>query len=386
MTDEAKGSGAVVRRVGGWVTAFTHTTPLLAGGVIVSLIAVGWVGTYLAGGTRQFPPHWFYFPIILAAIRFRLKGATATALVCAFVAGPLLPAVISQGIQQSVNGQVSRGVYFVLMGVLMAAIIVRLEDSLAKETGLAKHEAELAAHQAAVVSTVSHEFRSPLSVLLGSSKLLSEVEWSGFERTVVEGITASARRLNDLVATVLAVSEGPFTAKHEVREIHLREICFNVQEGLEYQVRERVHVDVNNVVLRTDPAILQALVRQLIDNALKFSPQDSTVEIGAWGSQEEHLYIGVSDRGSGIDQGFLPQAFGAFTQQDESATRAVGGLGIGLFVAHRLAQCLRAEVELRPRTGGGTEAVVILPGSVLPPFPREDVFDLTAEISTAQRA
>jgi signal transduction histidine kinase len=391
MTNGSKGSGRIARRAGDWITAFTRTAPMPAAGVIFSLIAVGWVSIYLGGGTRHIPSHWFYIPILLAAVRFGLKGATGTAIVSAFVAGPLLPAEVAQGLQQPMAGVIYRGVYFVLMGLFMAGIIVRLEDSLYKEVQLATHEAkvsrqeaELAAHQAAVVSTVSHEFRSPLSVLLGTAKMLSDVEWSGFERTVVDGITTSARRLNDLVAAVLAVSEGPLTAEQEVSEIHLREVCFGVQEGLEYGMRERVNIEVTNVVLRTNPAILQGLVRQLVDNALKFSPAGSTVEISAWGSQEDNLYIGVSDHGSGIDQAFLPQAFGAFTQQDESMTREVGGLGIGLFVAHRLAQCLHADVELRPRAGGGTEAVVILPGSVLPPYPDEDLFDLRAEASLTQ--
>ena len=382
MTHDSDGVDPISRRVGDWITAFTRTSPGPAAIIIIGLVAIGWVGIYLGGGTRHIPSHWFYVPILLAAIRFGLKGAVGTAIVSAIIAGPLLPAEVVQGLQQPTSGMLYRGVYFVLMGVFMAGIIVRLEDSLSKETQLAaneaqvaKHEAELAAHQAAVVSTVSHEFRSPLSVLLGTARMLSDLEWSGFERSVVDGITSSARRLNDLVAAVLAVSEGPLTAEQVVSEVHLREVCFGVQEGLDYQMRERLNIEVNNVVLRTNPALLQGLVRQLVDNALKFSPANSTVEINAWGSGEDHLFIGVTDHGSGIDQAFLPQAFGAFTQQDESLTRPVGGLGIGLFVAHRLGQCLHAEVELRPREGGGTEAVVILPGSVLPPYPDGDLFD-----------
>jgi signal transduction histidine kinase len=368
--------------VGDAITAFTDTAPVAAGAVIVALVALGWVGIYLGGGTRHVSSQWFYIPILLAAIRFGLKTAAGTALVSALVAGPLLPEDVAHGLGQSMGGDVSRGVYYVLMGVLMAAIVARLEDSLSEETQLAKQEAavakqaaELAAHQAALIATVSHEFRSPLSVLLGTSNMLSGVEWSGFERTIVEGITSSARRLNDLVTAVLAVAEGPLGVEQEIREVRLREIVRGVQEGLDYHVRERVRIDVpSDVVLRTSPAILEGLLRQLVDNALKFSPESSKVEIGAWGSQRDSLYIGVSDRGPGIDGEFLPHAFDAFTQQDESVTRAVGGLGIGLFIAHRLALCLHAGLELRPRAGGGTEAVVIVPGSALSPF-LEDVYD-----------
>lgn len=390
--EDAKGPGPIPRWVGWMMTSFTNTTPVFAATLIIGLIGLGWVGIYLGGGTRHVPSHWFYVPILLAAIRFGLKGAAGTALVSAFVAGPLLPSDVALNIRQSVGGQIWRGAYFVLIGVFIAAIIVRLEDSLSKEAQLARHEAavakreaEFAAHQAAVLSTVSHEFRSPLSVILGTTQMLSEIEWSAFERTVVEGITSSARRLNDLVTAVLAVTEGPLTAEQDVRNVHLREIARGVQEGLDYPLRDRLSIDVaNDIVVRTTPAILEGLLRQLVDNALKFSPEHSKVEISAWGSHEDHLYLGVSDRGSGIDEAFLPQAFEAFTQQDESMTRSVGGLGIGLFVAHRLAQCVGAEVEVRPRVGGGTEAVVIMSGSVLPPFETDDLFDLNKAIVTPQ--
>jgi signal transduction histidine kinase len=377
---DAKRPGAIVRRVSDAISALANTAPVVVAIVIICLIALGWVGIYVGGGTRYVSTQWFYIPILLAAIRFGLKTAVGTALVSAFVAGPLLPLDATRGLQQSMSSETTHAVYFVLIGVLMAATIWRLEDSLSKETQLAEHEAELSEHEAeltaqqsAVVSTLSHEFRSPLSILLATSEMLEGVEWSGFEATVVEGITSSARRLNALITAVLAVSEGPLAVEPAVREVPLREIVSFVREGLELSMRERVKIDVSDLVLSTNPAILQGLLRQLMDNALKFSPEHSPVEISAWGSKGDNLFIDISDRGCGIDEAFLPQAFEAFTRQDQSMTRSVGGLGMGLFIAHRLAESLHAEVGLHPRAGGGTEALVTMPGSVLAPFPEDSL-------------
>lgn len=175
--------------------------------------------------------------------------------------------------------------------------------------------------------------------------------------------------MNDLVTAVLAVSEGPLAAEPKTQEVPLRSLVDGVREGLEPSMRNRVSLDVHDVIVRTNPAILEGLLHQLVENALKFSPDRSSVEIRTWESEPDVLFIGVADRGAGIDEAFLPRAFDAFTQQDESMTRSAGGLGIGLFVAFRLAQCLRAEVDLRPRDGGGTEAVVKVPGSVLSSVP-----------------
>ncbi len=361
ITDADPKHTGFVRWVGDAVDTFMRVSPVTAGVCIVGLIALGWMAIYLAGGTRYVPSHWFYIPILLAAIRFGIKGALGTALVSAFVAGPLLPSEVAQGIQQSGSAEAYRAFYFVLMGVLMAAIILRLEESLRKETRVAQQEADLAAQQAALVSTVSHEFRSPLSVLIATSKMLSEAESSGIDPSFVDGIASAARRLNDLVTAILAMSEGPLIADHELTDVRLREIFREVRESLAYDVRRRVTIDFTDEVVRTNPALLEAALGQLVDNALKFSPDGSPVEIDARTEPDGRLSIGVSDRGPGVDEAFMRRAFDAFTQQDDTLTRSFGGLGIGLYVAQRLAQRLDAELELRPRTGGGTQASVILP-------------------------
>lgn len=366
---------ALVRRIVSAIGWFTKTSPFAGILMIALMMAAGWEVTYLGGGTRGLPPHWLYFPIFLAAVRFGLKGATVTALVATVAAGPFMPGDVAAGIQQSIGGWTYRGLWFVVIGVLMAAIIVQLKESLSKEARLARREAELAAHQAAVLSTVSHEFRSPLSVLLGTARMLSDAEWSGSDASVVEGITKAAARLDDLVAAVLAVSEGPQAIEQKVKEVRLREVCLEVRDSLEFGMRGRLIIDLPDVVLQTRPPVLEGLLRQFVSNALKFAPEHSMVEIDAWGTPDNRLCIAVADRGPGIGEGFLPRAFDAFTQEDESSTRAAGGLGIGLFVARRLGECLDADVELRPRTGGGVVASVTLPQDVLSTQARSDLMD-----------
>jgi two-component system sensor histidine kinase KdpD len=255
-------------------------------------------------------------------------------------------------------------VYFLAIGTLMGAIIWRLMASTAKEAEVARRERELAAHKAAVISCVSHEFRTPLSVLLGSSKtLLGRRDWPELERTLLEGIGGSARRLHGLVAAVLAVAEGPLVAEEpSFTAVSARDILTGVVTATDPRDAGRLRVDVGEEIVETDPPVLETLLRQLVDNALKFSPPASPVEITIRrGERGDRSEIVVADRGPGIDDGFLPRAFQPFTQQDGSTTRSAGGVGIGLFVADRLARHLRCELDLRPRAGGGTEACVSLP-------------------------
>jgi signal transduction histidine kinase len=352
----ASWSAASIGRV---LSALRATRFSAATATVSLLIASGWIIIYVAGGADYAPPHWFYFPILVAASRFGVKGVVVTAAASGLVAGPLMPADVAKDIPQVPSDEIIRAAFFLVIGTLMAAIIWRLEDVLS-------HEADITAHKAAVISTVSHEFRTPLSVLLGSARmLLHQREWPEFERTLLEGIDGSARRMNDLVGAVLAVSEGTQRAEElSSKLVPLADVISAVATGTAPRDAGRIRVDVGHIVVLTDPPILETVLRNLVDNALRFSPPASPVDITASVSEADPglINVVVGDRGPGVDEDFLPRAFDAFTQQDGSRTRETGGLGIGLFVARQLATYLGAELELRHRAGGGTEARVVVKG------------------------
>lgn len=327
---------------------------------IAITMVVGWLWIYAAGGEDHVPPHWFYIPILMAAVRFGIPGTLIAAVISGVAAGPLLPADVEVGARQLLSDEVVRGVWFLVIGTLMALILARLKESLSREADLARREAELATHKAAVIATVSHEFRTPLSVLLGSSKMLVAAgPRPEVEQALLEGIFSSARRLNDLVTTVLAVSEGPLSLKEPVAEpASLAEIVSMVVTRTDPRDAPRLHVDVGAMFVWSDPGVLESLLRQLVDNALRFSPQDAPVDVTARLRPEGGVEIVIADRGPGIDPRFLLHAFEPFTQLDASLTRTSAGLGVGLFVARRLAEYLGVGLQLQARPAGGTEAVV----------------------------
>jgi signal transduction histidine kinase len=171
--------------------------------------------------------------------------------------------------------------------------------------------------------------------------------------------------MNDLVGAVLAVSEGTQRAEElSSKLVPLADVISAVATGTAPRDAGRLRVDVGHIVVLTDPPILETVLRNLVDNALRFSPPASPVDITASVSEADPglINVVVGDRGPGVDEHFLPRAFDAFTQQDGSGTRETGGLGIGLFVARQLATYLGAGLELQHRAGGGTEARVIVKG------------------------
>jgi signal transduction histidine kinase len=329
--------------------------------LIAITMIVGWLWIYAAGGEAHVPPHWFYIPILMAAVRFGIRGALVTAIIAGILAGPLMPAEVALGTRQLLSDELIRALWFLVIGGLMALVLARLKESLGREAEIARREAELATHKAAVLATVSHEFRTPLSVLLGSAKML--VTQGGrpeLETALLDGMLASARRLNDLVTTVLAVSEGPLSHAELIEApASLHEIVSMVTSRMHARDSARVRIDMSDVLVLTDPGVLESLLRQLIENALKFSAPKA-VEVTATRQSDSSVQIVVADRGPGIDPQFLSRAFDPFTQGDASLTRTADGLGVGLFVARRLADYLGINLDLGERAGGGAEATLTL--------------------------
>jgi diguanylate cyclase len=125
-----------------------------AGATIVILLAGSWALTYGAGGTGVVPPHAFYLPIVFGALRFGVLGAGAIAGLSAVLAGPLLPADVSEGEAQQLSEWASRGVFFILVGVCFAVLcrgiveqrrdeMVRLADERELREAIARHQLRL---------------------------------------------------------------------------------------------------------------------------------------------------------------------------------------------------------------------------------------------------
>jgi PAS domain S-box-containing protein len=111
---------------------------------VAVLLGLSWLVSYALGGAGRVPPHWFYVPVLLAAVRFGLAGAAVTAVVAGLVAGPLLPLDVATGARQHVLDWSGRLGFFLGIGLVMGAVIVRLKGSLEREIALAREDRDLA--------------------------------------------------------------------------------------------------------------------------------------------------------------------------------------------------------------------------------------------------
>lgn len=368
----ASGNGAppVEDRADRWTETFLLLGPRVPSYLAAILITLGllfcYVITYRLGGASSVAPGWFALMVLPAAARFRFRGALLTAVAAAIFAGPLMPLYVSSGAPQPESVWLGRGLTFIVIGIVTAALVERVQaarrrqlDLTRRELELAREQRDLAIRKAAVIATVSHEFRTPLTVITGVARTLEYHGMVSIEGgQLLEGLSDAARRLTDLVTTVGAVMEHD-KAFLRLEPIVTRELLDQIVDQLgvrDPHSRVVVHVDRHAELAVSDRQMLGQLLRHIIENAVKFAPPDEPVEVRVE-RDAGRLLVRVSDRGPGIEADLL-ERWDPFTQADQSMTRTSSGLGLGLFAASRLAVILSGSIELRPRLGGGTVAFI----------------------------
>jgi PAS domain S-box-containing protein len=217
---------------------------------------------------------------------------------------------------------------------------------------------------------VSHEFRTPLTVIKGYAEyLLTDAEQDpAAVRDVMRIIVESCDRVIDLVETLIEVSRvEQGTAEQELRRepVDLRDVAANAADLLR-QAALKKGIDVilefpqEPLRLYGDAGLLQQLVKKLVDNALKYSPSGSRVVLKGR-PEEESLTLEVEDSGIGIPAEHLPRIFEKFYMVDGGIARRVGGTGVGLYLVREIARLHNGTVEVQSAPGKGSVFSVRLP-------------------------
>jgi signal transduction histidine kinase len=212
------------------------------------------------------------------------------------------------------------------------------------------------------VAAASHELRTPLTTIRGYAELLLDRDPSDEDtRGAVETIVRQTSHLQRLVGNLLR--EARLEHGEDLREeepVSVDRVLDDVRRAFPGAV-DRITVNVAGpLAVVTDPTALHEIVANLVDNGLKYSPSPSPVVVGAR-MDGGSLVVRVSDRGEGIPEGDLPRIFDRFTQVDQSATRAHGGVGLGLHLVRELSRRLGGDVTVDSVVGRGSTFTVTIP-------------------------
>ncbi len=221
------------------------------------------------------------------------------------------------------------------------------------------------------LSGLSHEMRSPLTVVVSAASFLRDYEaGAGERREMTSAILAAASTLERLLDNLFRVArlDGDVSPSRRARTLPA-EI---VGEALRLAGHPEARVVVNPAAppVDADPERLARAVANLVENAVKFSPAGSTIEVratpctlGRGSGAAAGLSIAVLDRGPGIADGDRERVFLPFEQGGDPLTGKPRGVGLGLYEASTIVRRHGGSLHHAPRAGGGSEFRVVLPAA-----------------------
>ncbi|MGZ4108880.1 MAG: sensor histidine kinase [Actinomycetota bacterium] len=240
-----------------------------------------------------------------------------------------------------------------------------LEVHLARERDAVAELRELNRLKSDFVAVASHELRTPLTSIIGyaHSLLLPDVQNDPpLREEFAVGISRQGERLLALVQNLLTASslEGG-SIRIDMQRVVVEDLCREVLEGFgERSGRVRLAFAEGLPVVRTDRTLLGRVLMNLIENALKYSPEDRPCTVVAT-AQGDAVALEVRDQGLGISEHAQAHIFERFYQADSSSTRRFQGAGLGLAIVKEILEHLGGTIRVSSREGEGTTFIVCVP-------------------------
>ncbi|WP_420630215.1 sensor histidine kinase [Candidatus Leptofilum sp.] len=338
--------------------------PLIAGfvsGVRASVIIT--VLNWILGGVLV----WLEMTTVISTSIMYEPPARYLALMVMFSAFPLLVYLWRRNFSEAIEqvrvveqAQAETAAYRRQNELLEEAVAARtsaLEESLTREQHMAEKlalalesETELGELQSRIITVVSHEFRTPLSVISSSAELLQKF----YDRLPVERRQAAHTRirdsvfyLNDLLKDVTLVDKAQRASiRPSYQTFTFSNLCRALTQQLLGEVSDpdRVHCHFAHGIetpIQTDINLLQQILANLISNGLKYS--EEAVAVHFW-LDNSHLFIEVKDEGIGVPRHEQARIFELFYRASNVEHRE--GLGLGLFIVQAICKLLQGSVHL----------------------------------------
>ena len=247
-------------------------------------------------------------------------------------------------------------------GSLLAITLERLHYvDVAQQTQISSATERL---RSSILSALSHDLRTPLTVLVGltDSLLLAKDNVSPEAEVTLRTIQNQARRLSNLGTNLLEMARLSSGTVQLKREWHLMEdvVCASVEHLTASQNANRLQLDIQPdlPLIEIDPVLIETVLNNLIENAIKYTPTDTPVTLSMH-TQDSWLTIEVSDQGKGFDEGMLTSAFDLFERGHKESR--IPGFGIGLSICKIIVEAHGGSIRARNKQPVGAVVEVRLP-------------------------
>lgn len=220
------------------------------------------------------------------------------------------------------------------------------------------------------LAQMSHEVRTPLHVILSYSEIIQDDLSEGNTKNIgnnLEVIKLEGRRIINTVDSILLISElnsGNYVCNKETFNVYENVIESVMEEYVELALKKRIKIKMcNNSKCKSIKNDLEASIKifkNIIDNAIKFTPENGNVVITLEENKDD-VHLIVDDDGIGIDENYIGKVFDTFSQEDHGYSRKFEGNGLGLSVTKKLCDINNININIESKKGKGTKVRLSFP-------------------------
>jgi two-component system phosphate regulon sensor histidine kinase PhoR len=224
------------------------------------------------------------------------------------------------------------------------------------------------------VANASHELKTPLASIKAYTETL--LDWALYDEAVnvrfLERIDEQTERLNQLILDLLSLARldsGEEIFDHQpLAIVPVLESCVDAHRGRAEAKNLDLVFDPGDLgpesLVRADEEAVRQIVENLIDNAIKYTPENGTVRVVCSGTPRA-ITVEVADTGIGIPRDDLSRIFERFYRVDKARSRELGGTGLGLSIVKHVVQAIGGQLDVWSRVGAGSRFTVQLPRALV---------------------
>ncbi len=313
------------------------------------------------------------------AIFYFLSGATAWVSAAAWlVLLHLLPRWLFAS-------QIVLGPSLLLSGAWLATIVSASFHYFVIRRQWQRSEADKSRYQQAI-HFVTHEMKTPLTAIQGSSEIMSRYKLNeDKQKQFAQMIHSESKRLASMIQTFLDVerlAEGEMELKQDLFALS-GVLLASLDRARLLAERKEIDLQVGPITaaqLRGDKELLEYAFYNLLNNAVKYSPERTQVQCLCEGGPNE-VRISIRDQGMGMDAHDLKRIFDRFYRSRRAEESGIAGTGIGLSIVNEIIKQHRGRIEVTSQVGVGSVFTVVLP--LAPPAPLDSVEGNANSRSTA---
>ncbi len=221
------------------------------------------------------------------------------------------------------------------------------------------------------VANVTHEIKTPLTAILGFVETLQEgaIEDRETAKKFLSTIARHAERLNRLVDDLLTISNTELGEIHfSFESVALSGIAQSVLHMIQQKAEEK-KIEITSAIpedlplIRADRDRLSQVLINVLDNAVKFTPEGGRVTLAASPAAGQEVVVRITDTGIGVPRDEISRLGERFYRVDKTRSRELGGTGLGLSIVKHLMAAHKGRMEIESQLGRGTSVSLYFPAA-----------------------